>query len=1379
MIESVVLQLQSHTAAELLGDETLGEELLSPLVLSDSDGSDSDGSDDNCVSVTFKYFIEEGCSRGCAGFAQLGVDGVDVLSFESEHAEDGTTFAHYPIDVTYEQIQDAHVPAEDRADWCSQPQQMPAHMRDEVWRSIKKNITYIVYGVRLQTPYRILWKGAGSLNGKNVESADWILDFDDQHECQTTFNFLVDADRSQRPSTGKRLPSQVPVRTPTESPGNGPATSRLKGSDDCADVVAKLFPDDQSASVDMVAESATATSQDAASALHVSVASNNADPTCAIAGDTITITVRSLQPMQDVTIVVMGLLNGGLQTCEAMQQPLYPEPDTCAIELSEDRRTATGSVVISECDSVVSVGRNIDVHATLESDGERAPGLDATATSDDSWVLVSNAPTCGLSNSGSTCFMSVVVQDLFQDVEFKTALMLTDMSNPALASTPSHTCDAAVVLYCLQQLFHGMDNAVRQIRKGPLDMAPLMNLLHHSFQHGSKQEDAPESRDALLHILDSAASCELVDTAHMHGRSFSQLVHLDMRYDLYCPSCDGWMQPRESYVCMELVIRELAAHGSLNDALIQLFDAGEDVANKCCPCCDDHTLLKQRLKFGTTPARLRIMLARHKATATHGAYQKDCSTFSFEAKLQLNAKWFVSAMEPQDYDLTSIIVHKGTMHSGHYTVFIRDSRDTCSDNPAMWKCDDQNTPVLCPWDEVQRAAVGAMVPSAAYELTYTVRDTLYTAQLQKEDMNSSRGAWFWSKLNKALRCVDVTVQCSIETQGCRIWKRTVVQQHHVWAGTTFAQIKTLCCRQLSITIDWCGLSLCQEEVTTAIAADDMGATLHSLDDDIVLMTMQCVTPPLSVNPANDKPDPDDGNDGPLNPANSEPDRDDGNDGSRATCDKHQCDRAIECQTQPCGCHYCLDCSIETFVGHEARATSGVADSTSPMKGAICAICNAPVKSIESHNARAAHPIAPEAPVDVTHVNDASPTDRGDAGAADDGAVLSEANSAPLRFAGAASATLSNQSVADAVHGSGKRLSDQQKQALQEAFGTPGCSPALDSNTAQSSVLCILPEFQTMAAVVISIIDDGSLIEFLKGNMFTKSKSLGTLLWDDLFNRALKLAGFSHHALSDAQTTHLASLLMPTRETFDCAKLSCTAVRGSVGNVFMTCLEYRQGLCAAIGCNASLRNREFMKGPAKSLAHRHRSKQDRNDGASPTDRAHTSGEGPKRCIKTYTVHCDQNGVLKSPKQLAQLLDEIVRWSSLCGNGRSLHECHGRYDADLHPNIQVEQKHADTPELIAPIQRVIDSLNRNEAKYKAFGLTVPKLQWALEDAVVQKKRRPLQTNMGTKTTKNTQPSCTSPEEESEGESEEESEEESVEESKEETEELESQRSRRARR
>jgi hypothetical protein len=117
--------------------------------------------------------------------------------------------------------------------------------------------------------------------------------------------------------------------------------------------------------------------------------------------------------------------------------------------------------------------------------------------------------------------------------------------------------------------------------------------------------------------------------------------------------------------------------------------------------------------------------------------------------------------------------------------------------------------------------------------------------------------------------------------------------------------------------------------------------------------------------------------------------------------------------------------------------------------------------------------------------------------------------------------------------------------------------------------------------------------------------------------------------------------------------------------------------------------------------------------------------------------------------------------------------------LHPNIQVEQKHADTPELIAPIQRVIDSLNRNEAKYKAFGLTVPKLQWALEDAVVQKKRRPLQTNMGTKTTKNTQPSCTSPEEESEGESEEESEEESVEESKEETEELESQRSRRARR
>ena len=292
------------------------------------------------------------------------------------------------------------------------------------------------------------------------------------------------------------------------------------------------------------------------------------------------------------------------------------------------------------------------------------------------------APFAGLKNQGSTCYMNSILQSLFHLPKFR-KLIYT-------CNTISNDPDEKNILLNLQRLF-----GIMQLSKDPVSTSDLIKSFGWTNQEVFIQNDAQEFFKILLDHIETklkGSSFENEISNLFRGSYITLYKCKDVNFQNEIKSVfyDISLDVNNSFSLTESFERFVETESLKGE---NQYNTG-DIYGK-----QDADM---RILFLEFPKILQIHLRRFQFDSKKNVFAKLNSYLSFPEVIDL-APYSVDKDKTNLYELFGVLIHWGTISSGHYFAYLRTSKEK------RWYMFNDSTVIEVSFEEVIKAGYGGFI----------------------------------------------------------------------------------------------------------------------------------------------------------------------------------------------------------------------------------------------------------------------------------------------------------------------------------------------------------------------------------------------------------------------------------------------------------------------------------------------------------------------------------------------------------------------------------------------------------------------------------------------------------------------------------------------
>ncbi len=262
--------------------------------------------------------------------------------------------------------------------------------------------------------------------------------------------------------------------------------------------------------------------------------------------------------------------------------------------------------------------------------------------------------------------MNSALQVLFMNPLFRQIIYDLPLCQGEDINTPSNFVAQGQmyqILIAIQKLFIKLEKY--DIRA--IITRTLTEAFEWSGPDGTVQHDSQEFIRLIFETLDNI----LISTS-FNGviNNLFRIVNFSFRT---CSNCNHTNTSEEYNLEITVPVRDKTG---LIDSLDSLYNSSEIISDYKCDECGERVDLKKGSKISQLPVLLNFSL--NKMDYDYNTYERIKLTNRFDFPLEIDMRQYVKDVKEGDleedfeYELYSIIVHRGTPYQGHYFSYVRD-----------------------------------------------------------------------------------------------------------------------------------------------------------------------------------------------------------------------------------------------------------------------------------------------------------------------------------------------------------------------------------------------------------------------------------------------------------------------------------------------------------------------------------------------------------------------------------------------------------------------------------------------------------------------------------------------------------------------------------
>ncbi|KAL3831809.1 hypothetical protein ACJMK2_023512 [Sinanodonta woodiana] len=361
---------------------------------------------------------------------------------------------------------------------------------------------------------------------------------------------------------------------------------------------------------------------------------------------------------------------------------------------------------------------------------------------------------CGINNQGATCYLNSLLQTLLYTPELRGLTL------------PSHIY-VRIIPIQLQRLFARLLLSNQQSVK-TVELTESFGWTNHEEL---QQHDVQE----LNRILFSAIEDSLVGTSGTH--LIQRLYHGTTVNQITCSECNKVSEKEEDFLDLTLAV---AGHSGLEDGLKSCFTDVEVMDGKNqyrCGSCNKLVNATKCAKIRCLPQILTISLLRFSFNFQKQERYKETGKYTFPSTINM-APFYEKSDRDKDteYELFSVVIHRGSAYGGHYFAYIRDV-----DNLGKWVPPEEEEVQIAPdpsKGEVDFIDCDSPVDVLRILLEQHEKKAMHVETLHKELVNKTGVSWkkrykkhygsiieFFSKYNDTFTWDPATMTVTLNESG--------------------------------------------------------------------------------------------------------------------------------------------------------------------------------------------------------------------------------------------------------------------------------------------------------------------------------------------------------------------------------------------------------------------------------------------------------------------------------------------------------------------------------------------------------------------------------------------------------------------------------------
>ncbi|XP_041119519.1 ubiquitin carboxyl-terminal hydrolase 40 isoform X2 [Polyodon spathula] len=272
----------------------------------------------------------------------------------------------------------------------------------------------------------------------------------------------------------------------------------------------------------------------------------------------------------------------------------------------------------------------------------------------------------GIKNQGGTCYLNSLLQTLLFTPEFREALFsLGPEELGTLSDRDKPETTVRVIPLELQRLFARLLLVDQQ--------AASTSDLTDSFGWSSNEEMSQHDVQELNRILFSALESSLVGTSG--SDLINRLYHGTVVNQIVCKECGNTSERQEDFLDLTVAVKGVSG---LEEALWSMFVEEELFEGNNlyrCGACSKLVTAAKSAKLRKLPPFLTVSLLRFNFDFARCERYKEMGSYTFPIRIDLRPfceQVAGAADSDYEYELFSVIIHKGGCYGGHYHVYIKD-----------------------------------------------------------------------------------------------------------------------------------------------------------------------------------------------------------------------------------------------------------------------------------------------------------------------------------------------------------------------------------------------------------------------------------------------------------------------------------------------------------------------------------------------------------------------------------------------------------------------------------------------------------------------------------------------------------------------------------